>query len=47
MSFVVGPTLGGALVQAVSAPAALGVDAASYLASAGAMGSIAPVEPPA
>lgn len=46
MSFVLGPSLGGLLVQALSGPAALVVDAASYLGSAASMGSIAPAEPP-
>jgi MFS family permease len=36
-SFVLGPTLGGLLVQAISAPAALVVDACSFLVSAGSL----------
>jgi predicted MFS family arabinose efflux permease len=36
-SFVLGPTLGGLLVQAISAPAALVVDAFSFLVSAGSL----------
>ncbi len=46
-SFVAGPWLGGVLVQLVSAPAALLVDAISYLGSAVLLRSIDPVEPPA
>jgi MFS family permease len=45
-SFVGGPSVGGLLVQAFSAPGALIADAASFLFSAVTMGSIAPVEPP-
>jgi MFS family permease len=45
-SFMAGPSLGGILTQAVSAPLALLVDAASFVASAGFLGRIAPVEPP-
>lgn len=45
-SFVAGPSIGGALVQAVSAPAAIAVDAASYLVSAGALGGLEAEEPP-
>jgi MFS family permease len=45
-SFMAGPSLGGILTQAITAPAALLVDAASFLASAGFLGRIAPVEPP-
>ncbi len=43
---VAGPSLGGVLVQLLTAPAALVADAVSYLASALALASIAPVEPP-
>jgi MFS family permease len=46
LSFVGGPSIGGALVQLLSAPAALIVDAVSFLFSAFAMGSIHPAEPP-
>jgi MFS family permease len=46
VSFMAGPSLGGILTQAVTAPAALLVDAASFLASAGFLGRIAPPEPP-
>jgi predicted MFS family arabinose efflux permease len=42
---IVGPGLGGILVQALSAPIALLVDAASYLASAMLVGSIRVAEP--
>jgi MFS family permease len=45
-SFVAGPSVGGILVQVVSAPFALVVDAATFLASALFLGSIRPVEPP-
>src|SRR5919109_2192479 len=45
-SFVGGPSVGGLLVQALSAPGALIADAASFLVSAFTMGSISPVEPP-
>jgi hypothetical protein len=46
MSFVAGPSLGGLLVQALTAPVALVVDAVSYLASAVQLGRVAPAEPP-
>jgi MFS family permease len=46
MSFVVGPSLGGILVQAFSAPGALIADAFSFVCSAFALRSIDPVEPP-
>ena len=46
-SFVAGPTIGGLLVQAVTAPAALLLDACSYVFSALFLGSISPEEPPA
>jgi MFS family permease len=45
-SFVGGPSLGGALVQLLSAPGALVADAVSFLFSALTMRSIAPAEPP-
>jgi len=45
-SFVGGPSVGGLLVQALSAPGTLIADAASYLVSAFAMSSISPKEPP-
>jgi predicted MFS family arabinose efflux permease len=44
---VAGPTIGGLLVQAVTAPAALLLDACSYVFSALFLGSISPEEPPA
>jgi MFS family permease len=46
-SYVGGPSLAGLLVQVLSAPAALVVDAASFLWSALWLGRIAPAEPPA
>jgi MFS family permease len=46
LSFVAGPSLGGLLVQALSASAALLVDAVSFLGSAALLRSIDPVEPP-
>ena len=45
-SFVGGPSVGGALVQALSAPGALIADAVSFLVSASTLRSINPVEPP-
>jgi MFS family permease len=45
-SYVAGPTLGGALVQALTAPAALVLDACSYVFSAFFLGRIDPAEPP-
>ena len=45
-SFVAGPSAGGVLVQALSAPFVLIVDAATFVASALFLGSIRPVEPP-
>jgi MFS family permease len=45
-SFVGGPSVGGALVQALSAPGALIADAVSFLVSAFTLGSIEPIEPP-
>ena len=46
LSYVGGPSVGGLLVQALSAPGALVVDAVSFVASALALRSISPVEPP-
>ena len=46
LSFVGGPSLGGVLVQIASAPAALAVDALSFLASAFSLSRISPEEPP-
>ncbi len=46
LSFVGGPSLGGLIVQALSAPAALVVDAFSFVASAFALSRISPVEQP-
>jgi MFS family permease len=45
-SFVAGPSAGGALVQALTAPVALVVDACSYVASALFLRTISPEEPP-
>ena len=45
-SFVSGPSVGGGLVQALSAPGALIADAVSFLVSAFTLRSISPVEPP-
>ena len=45
-SFVAGPSVGGVLVQVLSAPIALLADAVSYVVSAGMLARIAPVEPP-
>jgi MFS family permease len=45
-SFVAGPSVGGALVQALSAPVALVADALTFLCSAFTMSSISPEEPP-
>ncbi|MFD7452647.1 MFS transporter [Kitasatospora sp. NPDC059827] len=47
MAQVAGPSIGGVLVQVLSAPLALLADALSYAASAFALSRIAPVEPPA
>jgi MFS family permease len=44
-SFMAGPSLGGILTQAVSAPVALLVDAASFLGSAAFLSRISPAEP--
>ena len=46
LSFVGGPSLGGLLVQALSAPAALAADAVSFLVSAFSLSRISPEEPP-
>jgi MFS family permease len=46
LSFVGGPSLGGLIVQVLSAPAALVADAVSFVASAVALSRISPVEPP-
>jgi MFS family permease len=46
LSFVVGPSLGGLLVQLLKAPVALGADAISFLVSAFSLSRIAPEEPP-
>jgi len=46
-SYVAGPAAAGALVQVLSAPGALLLDAASYLGSGGLLVSIHPDEPPA
>jgi MFS family permease len=47
MSFVAGPSAGGLIVQALSAPLALIVDALSFLGSAFFLSRIHPTEPPA
>jgi MFS family permease len=47
LSFLGGPSVGGLLVQALSGPYAVVVDAFSFLGSAFQLGSIRPVEPPA
>jgi MFS family permease len=46
LSFVGGPSLGGLLVQVLSAPVTLIADALSYVASALALRRISPTEPP-
>jgi MFS family permease len=46
MSFVAGPSLGGLLTQAISAPFAIVADALSFLGSAFFLRRIDPVEPP-
>jgi len=46
LSSVVGPSLGGALVQALTAPVAIAVDAVSYLVSAFYLVRVEAVEPP-
>jgi MFS family permease len=45
-SFVAGPSVGGVIVQVLSAPSALAADAVSFLLSAYYLGSIHPEEPP-
>lgn len=45
-SFVAGPSIGGLLVQLLTAPAALAVDSLSFVVSALYLGSIHPEEPP-
>ena len=47
LSFVGGPSLGGLLIQALSAPFAIATDALSFLGSAFFLGRIRPAEPPA
>jgi hypothetical protein len=47
LSFVGGPSVGGALVQALSAPFAVAADALSFLGSAFFLSRIRPAEPPA
>ena len=46
LSFVGGPSVGGVLVQALSAPLAVFADALSFLGSAFFLGRIRPAEPP-
>jgi MFS family permease len=46
LSFIGGPSLGGVLVQALSAPVALVADAVSFLVSAFSLTRISPEEPP-
>ena len=46
MSFVAGPSLGGLLVQVLSAPLAVAADAISFVVSAFTLARISPVEPP-
>ncbi len=46
MSYIAGPSVGGLLVQAFSAPGAIFVDAVSFLVSAFSLKTISPVEPP-
>ena len=46
LSFVGGPSVGGVLVQALSAPFAVAADALSFLGSAFFLGRIQPAEPP-
>jgi hypothetical protein len=47
LSFVGGPSIGGALVQALSAPLSVAANALSFLGSAFFLGRIRPAEPPA
>lgn len=46
LSFIAGPSLGGVLVELISAPLAIVADAISFLGSAFFLGRIAPGEPP-
>ncbi|ARQ72507.1 MFS transporter [Streptomyces marincola] len=46
MAFVAGPSAGGLMVQALTAPFALLATGLGYLASAGFLGRVRPVEPP-
>jgi len=46
LSYVVGPSVGGALVQLITAPVTLLLDAVSFVVSALFLRSISPVEPP-
>jgi MFS family permease len=46
LSFVSGPSIGGLLVQVLSAPAAIVADAVSFLVSAFSLSRISPPEPP-
>jgi len=46
LSFVAGPSVGGLLVQILTAPIALVADAVSYVCSALLLGRISPTEPP-
>jgi MFS family permease len=46
LSFVGGPSIGGILVQLLSAPFAVAADAASFLGSAALLGRVRPAEPP-
>jgi MFS family permease len=46
LSFVGGPSIGGVLVQALSAPVAVAANALSFLGSAFFLGRIRPAEPP-
>jgi MFS family permease len=46
LSYVVGPSIGGVLVQLLRAPAALVADAGSFVVSAFALARISPEEPP-
>jgi MFS family permease len=46
LSFVAGPSVGGLLVQTITAPFALVADAVSYVGSALLLGRISPTEPP-
>ena len=46
LSFVAGPSIGGLLVQVLSAPLAIAADALSFLGSAFFLHRIRPAEPP-